>query len=164
MRALGIFRGLTAFLLLISYSLGATAQDATQRLVVWQKSGEKTFFDLSEEPVTTFEDGKLVIKTSKMTVELLLKDILRYTHEGEMTLIEQPALKPGELRYSQGEDQMRFEGLPAGTCITVCSSDGKQLSTQTAQQGKPVAISFVGYPAGTYIVKINDTTFKFLKR
>ena len=147
--------------------VGATAikaQDATQRLVVWQKSGEKTYIDLSEEPVTTFEDGKLVIKTSRTTIDFLLDNILRYTYEGVMTAIEQPAVKPGELRYSQNNDQMCFEGLPEGTRITVYAVDGKQLSTQTARQGEPITVSLIGYPAGTYIVKANDVTFKFLKR
>ena len=50
---------------LFVWSIGAIAQDATQRLVVWQKSGEKVYFDLAEEPETTFEGTQLVIKTSK---------------------------------------------------------------------------------------------------
>ncbi len=48
---------------LLAWSIGNIAQTATQRLVVWQKSGEKVYFDISELPETTFEDGQLVITT-----------------------------------------------------------------------------------------------------
>ena len=88
--------------LLLVQTIGAWAQEATQRLVVWQKSGEKVYFDLAEEPETTFEDGKLVITTTKTTVFYQLENVLRYTYEGPMTGIGGPKLKPGEIIFRQG--------------------------------------------------------------
>ena len=70
------------FIFLFVWSIGAIAQDATQRLVVWQKSGEKVYIDLAELPETTFEDGLLVIRGSKTSVQFQLSNILRYTYEG----------------------------------------------------------------------------------
>ena len=47
-------RTITLMLLLLSV-FTSWADDETQRLVVWQKSGQKVFFDLTEEPETTGE-------------------------------------------------------------------------------------------------------------
>ena len=152
-------------LMLALVAVGAWAQETgTQRLVVWQKSGEKVYFELAEEPETTFEDGKLVITTTKTTVFYQLQNVLRYTYEGPMTGIDSPKLKPGEVIFRQGEDRMAFEGLPDGLKLEVYSLDGKLLNTQTAQRGQQTVVSLAVYPTGTYIVKAGDATYKFLKR
>ena len=151
-------------MLLISVSMMTFAQDVTQRLVVWQKSGEKIYFDLNEEPETTFEDGKLVIKTTRTTVYYQLANVLRYTYEGTMDAIDGPKLHPGEVRFLQGTDQMAFDGLPDGTTLEVYSLDGKKLFTKQALGGQRTVLSLASHPAGTYIVKVGDTTYKFMKR
>ena len=154
---------LTTFVL-IFVSMMTFAQDATQRLVVWQKSGEKVYFDLNEEPETTFEGTQLVIKTNTTTVYYQLENVLRYTYEGTMTAIEGPKLKPGEVRFMQGSDQMAFDGLPDGTTLEVYSLDGKKIFTKQALGGQRTVLSLASHPAGTYIVKVGDATYKFLKR
>lgn len=154
---------LTTFVLFF-VSMMTFAQDATQRLVVWQKSGEKVYFDLNEEPETTFEGTQLVIKTNTTTVYYQLENVLRYTYEGTMTAIEGPKLKPGEVRFMQGSDQMAFDGLPDGTTLEVYSLDGKKLFTKQALSGQRTVLSLASHPAGTYIVKVGDATYKFLKR
>ncbi len=150
--------------LLLMFAAVTWAQDVTQRLVVWQKSGEKVYFDLTEEPETTFEDGKLVIKTTRTTVYYQLANVLRYTYEGTMDAIDGPKLKPGEVRFLQGTDQMAFDGLPDGTTLEVYSLDGKKLFTKQALGGQRTVLSLASHPAGTYIVKVGDTTYKFMKR
>ena len=140
------------------------AQNDTQRLVVWLKSGEKVYFDLTEEPRTTFEEGKLVITTSLTTVYYLLENVQRYTHEGAMTNIEVSTLRPGELVYMQNNDEMAFEGLPDGAVLDLYSIDGRKLNTTRANTGKRTVVSLAGFPTGTYILKCGDVTYKFVKR
>lgn len=140
-------------------------QAEVQRLVVWQKSGEKAYFDLTDEPETTFEDGKLVIKTFKTTVSYPLTSVLRYTYEGgTITDVGEQTVRPGEMRYMQSEDKMAFDGLPDGTRLDVYSLDGIKLFTVQAHEGLRTIVSFTSYPAGTYVVKAGDATIKFLKR
>ena len=74
---------LTIVWLLIAFvATAAQAQGSTKRLVLWQKSGEKVYFDLNDLPETTFENGKLVIKTRNSSVQYLMENVLRYTFEG----------------------------------------------------------------------------------
>jgi hypothetical protein len=135
-----------------------------QKLVVWMKSGEKVYFNLSEQPETTFGTGKLIITTSKSTVNYNLPNVIRYTYEGTMPAISSAKLKPGELRYSQGNDLMQFEGLPEGIQLELYSNDGKLLKTEVSEADKPTTVSLSGMPSGTYILKGNDATIKFEKR
>ena len=156
-------RFITIILLLLCTQIWVHAD--TQRLVVWQKSGEKAYFDLTDEPETTFEDGKLVIKTAKTTVSYPLTSVLRYTYEGgTITEVGEQTIRPGEMRYMQSEDEMAFDGLPDGARLDVYSLDGIKLFTVQAREGLRTVVSFASYPAGTYIVKAGDATIKFLKR
>ena len=138
--------------------------DTQQRLIVWMKDGQKVYYDLAEEPETTFEDGKLAIKTTKTTVYYQLENVLRYTYDGDITDVVGPKLRPNEIRFMQGKDQMAFDGLADGTVLEIYSLDGMKLGTMQAKGGERTTISFTNRPAGTYIVKVGEASYKFLKR
>lgn len=151
--------------------LSAGAQAATvrcqadpQRLVVWLTDGSKVYHDLADEPTTTFADGSLLLTTAKTSISYPLDKVLRYTYEGVYSSLSAPTLQPGEVFFSQEADGMTFAGLPAGTLIQLFSPDGKLLGQQTAAEGQKVEVSAKGMPAGTYIVKAGDATYKFLKK
>ena len=139
------------------------AQIDTQRLVVWQKSGEKVYFDLAELPETTFEDGLLVIRSSKTTVSYQLENILRYTYEGvKSTGID---LQPSEriVSIAKDGDGVTFRNLPDGTSVSVYSANGTLVEQRTATAGQPLSISIAQRSAGVYIVKAGKETIKLMK-
>lgn len=140
------------------------AQTDAQSLVVWQKNGQKIYVALSEEPRTTFEDGLLVITTNTVQTTYQLSNIIRYTYEGNIPDIGPSSIGHGDLLFRQGKDSMSFDGLPDDTRIDLYSLDGKLLSTQQAHSGQTAVVSLVSHPSGTYIIKVNDTTYKFIKR
>ena len=150
-------------LLLLGCAVASWAD--SQRLVVWQKSGQKVFFDLSEEPETTFENGSLVIRTSRTTVSYPLTAVMRYTYEGgTITAVGETKMRPGEVRFMQNADQMAFDGLKEGTTLDVYTLDGVKIKTVKAQDGLRTVVSLADQPAGTYIVKAGEATYKFVKR
>ena len=51
-------------------------------LVVWKADGTKAYYELNDMPETTFEGGKLVIRTQSATVEYPMSEVLRYTYDG----------------------------------------------------------------------------------
>ena len=157
---------ITILSLLLALAVPALwAQDgATQKLVVWLKNGQKVVHDLADKPETRFNAGYLMLSTSKVSVSYPLTDVLRYTFEGDIPVVSVPSVKPGEIRVSQNDNAMLFEGLPDGTNVEVFSLDGKKLSTQTAHTGQKTLISLQRQPAGTYLVKVADATYKFMKR
>jgi len=106
----------------------------------------------------------LVLKTSKNTYMFQLQNILRYTYEGVMTAVESLEGRPGDMRFSQNAEEMKFEGLLEDTLFEIYTMDGKLIATQSTEKGKPTIVSLKGQPTGAYIVKAGNTTFKFLKR
>lgn len=150
-------------MLLLIATLSSLAD--SQRLVVWQKSGQKVYFDLTEEPETTFEDGNLVIRTSRTTVSYPLTNVLRYTYEGgTITDVGDVKMRPGEVRFLQNAEQMAFDGLLEGVTLEVYTLDGVKIKTVKAQAGQRTVVSLADQAAGTYIVKAGEATYKFLKR
>ena len=142
----------------------ARADNAAQQLVVWLKNGQKIRHDLADKPETRFNAGYLMLSTSKVSVSYPLTDVLRYTFEGDIPVVSVPSVKPGEIRVSQNDNAMLFDGLPDGTSVEVFTLDGKKLSAQTARKGQKTLVSLQRHPAGTYLVKVGDATYKFVKR
>ena len=150
-------------MLLLTATLSSLAD--SQRLVVWQKSGQKVYFDLTEEPETTFEDGNLVIRSSRTTVSYPLTNVLRYTYEGgTITDVGDVKMRPGEVRFLQNAEQMAFDGLQDGTILEVYTLDGVKIKTVKAQGGQRTVVSLADQTAGTYVVKAGEATYKFMKR
>ena len=135
-----------------------------QRLVVQKKDGTKLYYDLHEEPVTTFANGQLVITTSKATAYYQLSEMARYTFEGAYDDIGKAAAAPNETIYRQTNDAMSFDGLPEGTLVELFSSEGVKLSSQSTAAGRTAEVSLADQPEGTYYVKIGDAQYKFEKR
>lgn len=156
---------LLAVLLLPALGQAQTESEAAQQLVVWLNDGTKVYHDLADEPVTTFENGALYINSAKVSISYPIERVLRYTYEGVMTSISSPTVRSGEIRFTQGEDEMKFDGIPAGTRLEVYSTDGRLLSVQYAPEaGHTAVVSLKNFPAGTYILKAGDASYKFLKK
>ena len=151
-------------IILFVWSIGNIAQTVTQQLVVWQKSGEKVYIDLAELPETTFEDGLLVIRGSKTSVQFQLSTILRYTYEGiSNTGIEQ--LPDGRsISIAKDGDSVTLRNLSEGSTVSIYSANGTLIEKQTAQSGQPLILSVNNRPSGVYIVKAGKETIKLLKR
>ena len=134
------------------------------RLVVWLKSGEKVGYELSDQPITTFSGGKLIIQTNKVTIPYERKDVLRYTYEYiEATGID---LLPGERRVviNREGDEIIFRGLQAGSIASVYAVNGTLVEQRKATDDLPLTISLKNRPNGVYIVKAGTETIKVMKR
>ena len=144
--------------------LDGTTNDAGQRMVLLKKDGTKLYYDLHEEPVTTFSDGQLILTTSKTTAYFQLSEIIRYTFEGAFDEIGKAKTRGGETVYHQTRDAMSFDGLPKGTLVELYTSDGRKLSSQHTSGDTTTKVSLADQPRGTYYVKIGDAQYKFEKR
>ena len=151
------------WLLLAFVATAAQAQGSTKRLVLWQKSGEKVYFDLNDLPETTFENGKLVIKTRNSSVQYLMENVLRYTFEG--TGNTGVTLPPAErdVIISQEGDKVTLRNLQEGATVAVYTANGNLVEQRTAGGKQPFSLSLAQRPAGVYIVKAGSKTIKLMK-
>lgn len=137
-------------------------QGVTPRLVVLQKSGQTVRYELAEQPVTTFENGLLVIKTSNAIVEYQLADILRYTYEGVGTNAIDNAEAEGEgILFKQEGQTFTVANLPVGMPLCLYDTTGELLE-QKSGTGL-ISVSLSSRPSGVYIIKAGKHTLKFVK-
>ena len=135
----------------------------SQRLIVWMKSGEKVYYDLEEEPKTTFEGAEIVITTNTLQVYYPLSEILRYTYELNSSGIDN-INKAKHIVISQKGGNMVIKNLRADTLIRIYATDGKLLKSMTADGSQNITIPLVSYPDGVYIVKVDNVVYKLMKR
>lgn len=141
------------------------SQDApVQKLNVWKMDGTQIQFLLTDEPVTTFENGNLVITTNQGQFRYPLAQMSKYTHEGLPEGIDVPAVAPGDILVRQNNEQMLIEGLPDNQLVEVYSAGGKLILSQRTTGGQSTLLNLAAQPQGTYIVSIGQTSFKFVKQ
>jgi len=129
--------------------LAATASWAETALIVHQKSGGTVMYAFREKPVVTYSEGYIVISGPDASVSYPLSDMQKFTFgdvdEDQITRITAPvnvAPQPTFI-YSVGGILMR---------TLKPSEDGTTPAT------------LEGLPAGTYIIKNGQTTYKVAKK
>ncbi len=156
-------RPIGTILLLMFLFWGNMLYAQSQMLVVWHKNGQKIYYDLAENPKTTFSGTEIVITTNDISISYPLEQVLRYTYELQTSDIDNID-RPKPTRVSQNGNRLVFENLEAGTEIQLFSTDGKLLAAQTANGSHAVTVSLASYPPGVYVVKANGATYKMMKR
>ncbi len=136
---------------------------AEPQLKVWKKDGSTVLYALNEQPVTTFSDNKLVIKTSSATIEYPLADIQRYTYEGVETGIESIE-SDNSMLVKQEKDKLSLRNLKAGEEVYLYNASGRLLDILKSNGTDAVTISIASRPQGMYIVKCGNETIKLMKR
>lgn len=149
------------FALFLLYGAEAWAQ--SQVLVVWQRDGQKAYYDLGERPKTMFSGTDLVIEAGAVTVTYPLDKVQRYTYESATGIDAAPqAASPVHVSYEA--DVLRIQGLAPSTSILVYAPDGRLVTSLKPKAGVPSEISLAGFPSGVYLVRANNATYKILKQ
>lgn len=149
---------ITILLLTLFFSENVCAQ----RLVIWQKDGTKVSYDLDEQPKTTFTAEDLVITTATATISYPLTKIQRYTYEGGALGVQD--IKADGISISHVGDNVIVKGLKNGKFVTIYSIDGTQQLAKRSDGSARMTLSLSSLPAGVYVIKADEITYKFLKR
>lgn len=134
----------------------------SQSLVIWQKDGTKVCYNLDESPKTTFTADDLVITTATTTINYLLSKIQRYTYEGAQLSVQN--IKEQGVSISHNGDNIIVKGLSKGKSVTINRVDGIQLLAKRSDGSARLTLSLNSLPAGVYVIKADEITYKFLKR
>ena len=147
-------------LLAIAVTMAAQADDRV--LKVWQADGQVLTISLADEPRTTYSDGNLIITSSKTSVTLPLERVRRYTYESVASGIDEA--KAVHAAFSRDGETLTLTGLKPGTAIYLYNVAGQLLRTLDSGTQPEVVVSVSHLPAGVYVVKANDVTYKITKR
>ena len=149
---------LILFILLVS-ALAVKADDML--LQIWQADGQVVTIALSEEPVTRYADGNLIITTTKTSITYPLEKVRKYTYVSADGISSLEGMKS---RLSQDGETLIFSGLSQGTEITMYSTSGLVLRKVKSGSQAKITVSVSDLPPGVYLVKVNSVTYKITKR
>ena len=149
------------FMALLMSILGLDTLQA-QTLIILQKDGSKVYYNLDEQPITTFTTDELVITTSMASFSYPLASISRYTYEGGALGISNTEAQG--ISISQNGDGIFVTGLPAGKSVTVYGVDGKPLLSKRSDGSNRLSLSISKLPVGVYVIKAETVTYKITKR
>ena len=147
--------------LLLSFLLPSEARADDMVLQIWQTDGKVMNINLNEQPVTTYSDGKLIIKTTKTTVTFPLEQVVKYTYS-DATGISSPSTIGSE--FSADGESITFTGLKPNTPVYLYTVAGQLVKTVTATGQSKTVVSVSSFPVGVYVVKANGVTFKITKQ
>jgi hypothetical protein len=133
------------------------ADDA--KIVIKQKSGNETVFELSTNPIITFLGEDMVITNDFTSISFPLEDIDSYTADnGTTTAIASTKEKP---MFENG--RILFNGISKGTPISVYSLDGRLISKQMTDADK-AEVPLISLPKGTYIISVENNKIKVINK
>ncbi len=138
----------------------ARAEDKALQILL--SDGHVVTINLNEEPRTTYEDGQLVITSTKNTVSYPLEQVKRFTYVSAVAGITSP--KEVGASFSTDGESLTFKGLKPHTKIYLYTVAGQLLQTIDSGTQSQTVISASHLPYGVYVVKVNGGTFKITKR
>lgn len=146
-------------LLILSYLFFVTmvllAQEYS-KVVVTLTDGTIRTISLSEKPIVTIANGKLVIKTEMSTTEFDRANVSRFNFISDVDGIEEIESDVQDV-YNDG-DNLCFSNLPENSLIEIYATDGTLLKRETASSA--YKISLAEFSAGVYIVSVNGVSTK----
>ena len=150
---------LLSLIILFVFAHSVMADDML--LQIWQSDGNVVNIDLSEEPVTRYADGNLIITTTKTTISYPLEKVAKYTYISADGIESVNGMRS---KFSQDGETLIFSGLAQGTEISVYASSGQMIRKTKAGHQAKTTVSVSSLPPGVYMVKVNSITYKITKR
>ncbi|MCK9156848.1 MAG: T9SS type A sorting domain-containing protein [Paludibacteraceae bacterium] len=156
-----LWRRMLASLLLLS-SVFALVQ--AEQLIVEEKSGGKTAYDLGTSPVLTYQGNVLVLKTSEASAEFQIPDLaMYYFKEGSPTDVESLASEGMDIVYLS-DNVLYIKNFAPQTLVQVFSVVGVSLGDYRTSDEGALTIDLSNRPNGVYMIKSNLSTIKIVKK
>ena len=133
-------------------------------LTLLLKDGSTHTVRLVAQPVITIEGANLKIVGEWLDLSLPLADVVRYTF-GTYDATGIGSIKDdNHIDINVGDEGLSLEGLHAGDAVDVFDMGGKRLRHATASLSGSLNLSLGGLPAGVYVVKVNEKSYKIIKK
>lgn len=144
--------------------LAASPALADQKLVVTDSSSETTVasYQLSDISNLSFADGNLVVSLSgDKTEQVPLTTSLVLKFDGVATAISQVDDTDADVRIAYDGSQFSATGVK-GANAALYTIGGQKVIALSSWNGSPVSTATLAN--GVYILKVNNQSFKFIKK
>jgi hypothetical protein len=149
--------------------LSATPASAQQENGTWRKTiivatldGTTMEYLIDQNTKVRIEKPNLVVETEGVVLNFELENMsqVRYGQRW-VSAISQTTMDNGQ-PFKWDNETIFFDNLPKNTQIEVIAADGKQVMSR--QLSGETQLSLDKLTNGVYLVKVNQTTYKIIKR
>lgn len=148
-------------------AMAQTAGEPQPSVTVERLAGQEFTYALAQIGKMTFAHDSVFLVAHDGTT--LGKEAVAKTRSIRFSNIEEPAAAPevatADIRVFPNPacDHLTINGLDAGTTIRIYANDGKLLETTTAGSSSTV-LPVSHFAQGTYLLQINTSIVKFIKK
>lgn len=158
-----------SLLFFLSLCASVFASNEPSQLVVKLKDNSEKISILANQPVVTFDTEKLYINSSDFSTEI--SNVQEFYFKTETTTgidvvkktDNEDASSPFTFRFVDGRT-VYIDGLDNSVRVMVYSLSGAQVNARIDRGNERAVVDFGNQPAGVYIIKANNQSFKIIKR
>ena len=149
------------FLLLVFFALRVSAGVDNISLVVELRDGSHANFLLADKPKITFTVEQMSIVSENLSMEFERSNVKKYHFASDAStgICDTPAESTAVVE----NNTLIISGVADGTAITICNVNGAIVKQTTAVAGS-CTLTLSDLANGFYLVRNNNTAFKFLKK
>lgn len=144
-------------------SLLAKAEDKLTHIIVWAKDGTRVAYALDKEPMITFSETDMIIATKDIEVNYALENMDRITY-GDSNASGIRNINSGEPIYRWDGEALIFPSLVCNSTVSLYSLNGMMVFTENIKESGEYFFSLSNLNTGIYVVKVNNITYKLIKK
>ena len=127
------------------------------------KNGSETAFFLKDKPQVKFEGTNLKVTSSAGDTTFALADVLQFTYDKRDTSgINETVTEPTGVIFK--DDVLVVSQLKVNAVVSVYGLDGILVRQWKAPHAGTFRLSLSELPSGLYLVKVDNITYKIMKR
>ncbi|SEM85283.1 Por secretion system C-terminal sorting domain-containing protein [Prevotella sp. ne3005] len=152
-----------ALLVFLTVFCVGTRAAQVETLVVKLKNGSETAFFLKDKPQVKFEGTNLKVTSSAGDTTFALADVLQFTYDKRDTSgINETVTEPTGVIFK--DDVLVVSQLKVNAVVSVYGLDGILVRQWKAPHAGTFRLSLSELPSGLYLVKVDNITYKIMKR
>lgn len=134
-----------------------------ETLVLWHANGKTTEISLSKKPRVTFSADILLVKGSGINFEYPLSDIVKFTYKKEDIIndIDNPINQTG---FTRDDEKIVFTGIKSTDEVALYKLNGSRIDIQLNAVDDSLVLPLNSIPQGIYLLRINNQTYKIIKK
>jgi hypothetical protein len=150
------------FILAIIFSLPLYAD---YHLVIEMNNSKEHSYSLLDKPVISFENNKMVIKTTEIEISYNIADIVKYYFSDvDDTGINDINEDVNKIHFTYtNPDFLLIEGIAGKDEVRVYDTSGRECVVNSERNDNCIKVEFNGLPKGIYIIKVNNHSFKIIR-
>lgn len=145
--------------LLLQVCLAVTAQEIRTHLVVWAKDGTQVAYALKEQPVLSFTDSTMLIRTTLMEINYPLNQMAKFSYETREDMAVRD-INTDQTMFVLNEESLLFLNLKPDSHVGLYTISGQTVFCRTISSYGEYAFPLSQLTRGIYLVQVNGLTCK----